>query len=81
MFSRTVKANLSTNQSLPVSFKMHCGCFSPTVATTATSSQTSQKIDATEVETETFTETFSSVSGNYAPSLASPTGFEPVSPA
>ena len=51
------------------------------VATTATSSQTSQKIDATEVETETFTETFSSVSGNYASLLASPTGFEPVSPA
>jgi integrase len=39
------------------------------------------KTDTVEEETETFTETFSSVSANYASSLASPTGFEPVSPA
>jgi hypothetical protein len=41
----------------------------------------SEKRDSVEEETETFTETFSSVSANYASSLASPTGFEPVSPA
>jgi len=39
------------------------------------------KTELLEEETETFTETFSSVSANYASSLASPTGFEPVSPA
>ena len=51
------------------------------VATTPTCSQPSQEIDAKEVETETFTETFLDKPSNPASSLASPTGFEPVSPA
>ena len=47
------------------------------VATTATCSQPSQERDAKEVETETFLDK----PFNSASSLASPTGFEPVSPA
>ncbi len=39
------------------------------------------KQEVIEEGTETFTETFSSESVKYAVSLASPTGFEPVSPA
>ena len=51
------------------------------VATTATCTQPSQEIDVKEVETETFTETFSDKPSNSASFMASPTGFEPVSPA
>jgi hypothetical protein len=39
------------------------------------------KQESVKAETETFTETFLDKSSNCASSLASPTGFEPVSPA